>query len=80
MKPAPFPQANRRATPGKPDSISMYDKHGQVLTCWRMNLRERLRALLWGKVWISVKPGTHAQPPMWAQVRKSVFKRKRKRR
>lgn len=46
----------------------------QRIVCWEMTLRERLSALLFGRVWVSfMRKGE--TPPIWAACRRSMFKR-----
>ena len=44
------------------------------LSCWQMTLRERLSALLFGRVWISVLSG-YTQPSVSANACKTFFKK-----
>jgi len=39
----------------------------QCVSCWRMSLRERLSALLFGRVWLALLSG-ETQPPVLIQV------------
>ena len=45
----------------------------QCLSCWRMSLRERLSALLFGRVWIWVWSG-NTQPPIYLEAARTIFK------
>jgi hypothetical protein len=38
-----------------------------------MTWKERLSALFFGKVWLSVHSG-HTQPPVWLMAEKEIFK------
>lgn len=44
----------------------------QCLSCWRMTWRERVSALVFGKVWISVLTGK-TQPPIFATAVKEYL-------
>ncbi len=37
------------------------------ISCWKMNWRERLKALLTGKVWLGILSG-QTQPPVYVTV------------
>ena len=45
---------------------------GVVISCWRMSWRERLSALLSGRVWLSVWSGV-TQPPVALTVKRTIF-------
>jgi len=47
----------------------------QLVSCWKMTFKERIAALLYGKVWLGVVSGT-TQPPVWLTCRKTVFEKK----
>ena len=44
----------------------------QCVSCWQMSWRERLCALLFGRVWIAVLTG-QTQPPIYAQASREYF-------
>ena len=60
MKPGPFPQANRTLT--KPQGMTdeecgplpTYTDGTTCISMWRLSWRERIVALLFGKVWLGV--------------------------
>jgi hypothetical protein len=70
MNPVKFPQANRVLV-GPPGSgigdLPSFNNGNQTISCWRMSWRERLVALVTGKVWMSVWSGA-TQPPVSLQV------------
>jgi len=47
---------------------ALVDK-GQILSCWEMGWKERLNALLFGKIWLCILGNT--QPPVWMVASKN---------
>ena len=78
MTPAKFKESNR--TLRKPDSMTeeecssldVYTDRTQCISCWRLSLRERLRAVIFGRIWLGVLSGG-TQPPVWLMCRKTAF-------
>lgn len=78
MKPIKFKQANKNLL--KPDSMTeeecsslwVYTDENQCISCWKMNWKQRIKALFFGKVWLSVMSGG-TQPPVWIDCCKTVF-------
>lgn len=78
MTPIKFRQANRNLL--KPDSMTdeecsslwVYTDGAKCISCWKLGLKERLSALIFGKVWLAVLSGKR-QPPVWLDCTKSVF-------
>ena len=74
MKPIKFKQQNITYT--KPKSMTDEEcgslpacKHENgIVSCWKMTLRERLKVLFTGIVWLGV--ASHVQPPVWFLVDK----------
>jgi hypothetical protein len=63
MKPIVFTEANgtllggpaeRYGTDDAVGDLPVYRGAGQVISCWKMNWRERLRCMLHGEVWLRV--------------------------
>lgn len=46
---------------------------GTVLSCWRMSLRERIAALVFGKVWVWVYTNSSTQPPIALIAERTPF-------
>jgi hypothetical protein len=78
MKPIKFPEANVTFAKDQPEYQQLpalrYDtQHGEVVSCWRLSWKERLRVLFGGKVWLSLmmfgKPFT---PSYLTTVKKEV--------
>lgn len=78
MKAIKFKQANKCL--GKPPSMTDAECHSlwvytdgkQCISCWKLSWKHRLKALLFGRVWVSVLSGT-TQPPIWVDCDKTVF-------
>lgn len=71
MIPVKFPEANRELT-GSHRSLWVYTDGKQCISCWKLSWKQRLKALLFGKVWLSVLSGG-TQPPVWLDCDKTVF-------
>lgn len=78
-KPIAFPEANK--TLGKPASMTdaecssmpVYTDGRECISCWKLPWRQRLAALFFGKVWLSVLTGSGTQPPVWIDCARTVF-------
>lgn len=78
MKPIKFEQANKQLQ--KPSSMTdeeckplwVYTNGVECISCWKMSFKQRLLALLYGRVWLSVYSG-QTQPPVWLDCDKTVF-------
>lgn len=78
MKPVKFAEANKNLT--KPNSMTdeecgslfVFDDGTQCVSCWKLSFIQRLNALWYGRIWLSVKGGG-TQPPVWLDCKKSVF-------
>ena len=79
MKPVKFKEANKNLL--KPNNMTdeecsnlwVYTDGEQCISCWKMTIKQRLSALFFGKVWISVLSG-QTQPPIWLDCTKTVFR------
>lgn len=80
MKPIMFREANTCLT--KPESMTdeecsslpAYTDGEECISCWKMSFMDRIRALIYGRVWLSVLSG-HTQPPVALICEKTVFRR-----
>lgn len=54
-------------------SLPVFNDGKQCISCWQLTFRERLKALLGGKIWLGILSGA-SQPPVWMSVEKTVFK------
>lgn len=69
MRPEVFPEATGTlsggpavlfATDQDVKDLPVYRGGGQVISCWRLAWRERLRLLFTGKVWLRILGSNHA--------------------
>lgn len=69
MKPIPFIESNGVRTPPQEShgheisSLEVWTDGEQCISRWQMSWRERLSALIHGKVWVAVLSGI-TQPPI----------------
>ena len=72
MKPVWFKFSNQTLQPSGQEysenvesvaPLSVWTDGAQCVSCWRMSLRERLSALLFGRVWLALLSG-ETQPPV----------------
>lgn len=79
MKPIKFKEANKNLlkpsnmTDEECNSLWVYTNDQECISCWKMAFKQRIKALLFGKVWLSVYSG-QTQPPVWLDCDKTVFK------
>lgn len=82
MKPSKFEYSNRTLQPSGAEysenvtgvePLSVWTDGEQCVSCWRMTWRERLSALLFGRVWIASLSG-QTQPPIYAEAAKTYFR------
>lgn len=52
-------------------SLPVWRDGTQCVSCWRLGWRERLSAILFGRVWVAVLGQT--QPPVYAQASRTYF-------
>ena len=55
-------------------SLPVYTDGIHCVSCWKMSLKERLAAVLFGKVWLIVISG-QTQPPVSLSCQKTVFEK-----
>jgi len=81
MNPIEFKESNQ--TLGKPNNMTdkecgtlpIYTDGKSCLSCWKMSFIERLKALIFGKVWVFVHSGS-TQPPISVDCWKNAFTRR----
>jgi len=82
MKPSKFDESNKTLQPSGAkysesvtvvEPLHVWTDGEQCVSCWRMSWRERLSALLFGRVWIAALSG-QTQPPLYAEVAKTYFR------
>jgi len=79
MEPMKFEQANKELL--KPEgmkdeecgSLPVFTDGKQCISLWKMTWQERLSALFFGRIWLSVHSG-QTQPPVWLMAAKQIFK------
>jgi hypothetical protein len=64
---------NRGAARGS--GIPVHRGKGFTLTCWRLGWRERLAALVFGRLWLVVRHGNDQHPPVQLTAAQTVFNR-----
>lgn len=80
MKPIKFDEANqclfkpKNMTDEECSSLWVYADGMHNISCWKMSFRQRLSALIHGKVWLCVLSGK-TQPPVWVDCAKTVFEK-----
>ena len=80
MKAIKFKQANRNLL--KPNSMTdeeckslwVFTDNRECISCWKLSFKQRLSALFFGTVWLSVLSGG-TQPPVWLNCTRTVFKK-----
>lgn len=78
MKPIKFKEATKNLlkpenmTDEECSSLWVYNDGQECVSCWRLTWKERIKALLFGKVWLGVLSG-FTQPPVWLVCDKTVF-------
>lgn len=78
MKPVKFKEANKNLlkpndmTDEECSSLWVYSDGVVCISCWKMSWKDRLSALLFGKVWLVVRSGK-TQPPVYVDCSKTIF-------
>ncbi len=54
-------------------SLWVYTDGSQCISCWKLSFTQRIKALVFGRIWLSVLSG-HTQPPVWMDCAKTVFR------
>jgi hypothetical protein len=82
MKPINFKYSNKTLQPSGAvysenvtgvEPLHIFTDGEQCVSCWRMTWRERLNAILFGRVWVATLTG-NTQPPLYAEVSKSYLR------
>ena len=74
MKPIKFDEANSLFVKEGAGDLPTYKDGYQIVSCWKMSFKDRVKALLFGKVWLCILGAK--QPPVWLDCTKSVFEEK----
>ncbi len=78
LKPSNFPEANIKLlkpvdmTDDECSSLFAFTDGRQCISCFKLNLRQKLSVLMHGTIWLSVLSG-ETQPPVWLDCSKTVF-------
>jgi hypothetical protein len=78
LSPIKFPEANKNLlkpqdmTDEECSSLWVFSDGEQCISCWKLTFWQRIQALLFGKIWLSVLFG-QTQPPVWLDCSKTVF-------
>ena len=51
-------------------ALKCNDEYGSVITCWKMNLKERILALFTGKIWVNEASFNKSLTPIFLKVSK----------
>ena len=87
MKPIGFKYANWQLQPPAGeysenvagiDPLPVWTDGEQCVSCWQMSARERLSALLFGRVWLAVLGGS-TQPPVYIEAGRAYLEEERPR-
>ena len=74
MKPVKFKEANMTYAENQPEYLPLpvhKTKGGEVISCWKLSLMERLRVLFAGNVWLSSLTFNKSLQPQFITVKKS---------
>lgn len=67
------PNSNQKEIDGKQvGTLPIFTDGDQVISCWRLSFRERIKALWFGKIWLGIYSG-QTQPPVWLSCDENVF-------
>lgn len=79
MKAVPFKHQNIVFAENQPEylplpALKIESKEGEVITCWKLSFKERIKVLLFGNVWMSLMSfNSPLTPSMLAVNRKEIF-------
>lgn len=83
MKPIKFKEMNSELkkpcnmTDEECSSLYLYTDNEKCISCWKLSFKEKLKALIYGKVWLGVLSGG-SQPPVWLDCDNTVFIKEKK--
>ena len=79
MKPTEFKEQNIVFAKDQPEyqplpALRINSPQGEVVSCWRMSIKERLKVLLTGRVWLSLMTFNQPLTPSYMSVnKKDIF-------
>lgn len=76
MKPTKFKESNVTYAENQPEYLPLPafkndSPQGEVIICWRLSFRERLRILFTGKLWVSLMTFNKPLTPSFFTTKKS---------
>lgn len=74
MIPIEFKEQNivfARNQPGYKPLPAFKDEHGEVVSCWNLTFKERLRVLLTGNIWLCLSSFNKPLTPSFMTTKKS---------
>lgn len=84
MKPIKFKEANVTFAKDQPEyqqlpALKLETQQGEVITCWNLTFKERLKILFTGKLWMCLLSFNKPLTPSFLSVNKSdLFTKKKK--
>lgn len=77
MEPKDFAASNRNLLPPKGmdncTDLPVYTDGSVCISRWKASLKERLKILFTGNVWLWVYSGSHSQPPVSVEAEKPFW-------
>lgn len=82
MRPISFPEQTieLKANPNQTEidgqavgTLPIFTDGNQCVSCWKLSFMERLKAFVFGRIWLGVHMGA-TQPPVWLAADKTIFK------
>jgi len=77
MKPIKFSEQNCIYAKDQPQYLPLpvYKfKDGTVVSCWKLNILERVYLLFTGRLWLSILTFNQSLQPQLLQIKKPIFK------
>lgn len=76
MKPIKFPEANVTYAENQPEyqplpAFKNDSQKGEVISCWQLSFRERMRILFTGKLWVSLMSFNKPLTPSFFTTKKA---------
>lgn len=77
LMPVDFPERTHEVAKDQPEYRTLpahlvpNDEQGEMITCWQLSWRDRLKILFTGKLWASIWTFNRAVSPMYFSVYKS---------
>lgn len=76
MKPVNFKEVNIEFAKDQPEYLTLPayredSPRGEVITCWRLSLKERIYVLLFGNIWLNLLSFNKPLTPSFMSVKKS---------